>query len=335
MKLHEKSVFQSLGMTLSQALSRMKFVSLSKFTRHRTASCFQITIFTMAFCAATAVAQNTQVTIEGTITSVGSVSGIAVGDKYAMVVYYNPTQSPASTTGNQGAYYTGYTLNAVIDDTNGNQMFTAGSNEQLFVQDVGGDQFISTPCCSATGAGFVLIGNSSAFTSYALPTALALSDFILESYTGFGNGALGSITSVKVTNTAGVIPAFITAGFTDPNGKVPTINGVSGSGVTNLDVAMPLTTLVVGTTYVYTIALQDVNFSGTCKASFKLTQVQFNKTVTLDSGSVESFNCAPGGAWAWAWGGKAIPNYLGPATLTGTVTYGSSTASTSTTLIIE
>jgi len=335
MKFHEKSAFLSLGMTLSQTLSRIKVVSLNKFTQHRVVSCFPITILTLALCAATAVAQNTQVTIEGTITSVGSVSGIAVGDNYAMVVYYNPTQSPASTLGSVGAYYTGYTLNAVIDDKNGNQTFTADSNEQLFVQDVGGDQFLSAACCSATGAGFVLTGNSSVFASYALPTALALSDFNLVAYTAFGNGALGSITSLKVTNTAGVIPAFITAGFTDPNGKVPTLNGVPGSGVNNLDVAMPLTTLVVGTTYVYTIALQDVNFSGTCKASFKLTQVQFNKTVTLDSGSVQSFNCVPGGVWAWVWGGKPIPNYLGPATLTGTVTYGSSTATTSTTMIIE
>jgi hypothetical protein len=201
MKLHEKSVFLSLGMKLSQTLSRMKIASLSKFTPHRAASRFQITILTVAFCAATAVAQNTQVTIEGTITSVGSVSGIAVGDKYAMVVYYNPTQSPASTLGNEAAYYTGYTLNAVIDDKNGNQMFTADSNEQLFVQNVGGDEFLSASCCSATGAGFVLIGTSSAFKSYALPTALALSDFNLTTYTAFGNGALGSITSVKVTNT--------------------------------------------------------------------------------------------------------------------------------------
>jgi hypothetical protein len=39
-----------------------------------------------ALCAAPSRAQNTRVTIEGTITGVGSVSGIAVGDKYSMVV---------------------------------------------------------------------------------------------------------------------------------------------------------------------------------------------------------------------------------------------------------
>jgi hypothetical protein len=322
-------------MRFNKILSPLMTASPNRPVGHGMVRCFQTTILVLALCAATAVAQNTQVTIEGTITSVGSVSGIAVGDKYAMVVYYNPTQSPATTVGSGDAYYTGYTLSAVIDDKNGNQTFTADSGEQLFVQDVGGDQFISTPCCSATGAGFVLIGNSSVFTSYALPTALTLADFNLGNYVAIGSGALGNITSVKVDNTAGVIPAFITAGFRDPNGKVPTLNGVPGSGVNNLDIAQPLTTLVHGTSYVYTIALQDVNFSGPCKTSFKLTQVQYNMTVTLDSQTNANFTCVPAGAWAWAFIGKTIPDFPGPATLTGTVTYGSSTSTTSTTVIIE
>jgi len=67
---------------------------------------------------------------------------------------------------------------------------------------------------------------------------------------------------------------------------------------------------------------QDINFAGTCKTSFKLTQDQFNKTVTLDSGTDASFTCNPGTQWAWVFTGKTIPNFPGPATLTGTITYG-------------
>jgi len=76
----------------------------------------------IALLASTASAQNTQVTIQGAITSVGSVSGIAVGDKYTMVVYYNPTQAPALTIGSGEAYYSSYTLSAVVDDPHGTSM---------------------------------------------------------------------------------------------------------------------------------------------------------------------------------------------------------------------
>jgi hypothetical protein len=38
--------------------------------------------------------------------------GIIVGDKYSMVVYYNPTQAPSSTSGADEAFYSGFTLNA-------------------------------------------------------------------------------------------------------------------------------------------------------------------------------------------------------------------------------
>jgi hypothetical protein len=293
----------------------------------------------MAFCAPRVSAQNTQVTIEGTITNAGSVAGIAVGDKYTMVVYYNPSQAPAST-GDSGAFYTSYTLNAVVDDINGNQNFSSAPGEELFVEaQPGADEFISTPCCGsdATGAGFVLIDNNkSLFKTDALPTVLPLADFN-NTFVAFGTGspARGSITSVKVVNTGGIIPAFITAGAPDPNGKVPEFNGVPGSGVTNLDLSIPLTLLTHGNFYVYSLSLQDINFTGTCQASFTLTQMQFNKTVTIDSGKDETFSCTPGSQWLWLFGDKAIPDFPGPATLTGTVTYGTEKATTTTTVIFQ
>ena len=135
--------------------------------------------------------------------------------------------------------------------------------------------------------------------------------------------------------TPGMFPAFITAGLLDPNGKVPVLNGVPGAGVANLAVAMPMTVLVHGTSYFYIAALQDYNFTGTCVVSYKLTQVQSGKTVTLDSGTIKSFSTVPGNVWAWAAVGKAIPNSPGIATLTGSVKYGTVTTSTKTTLFVQ
>src|SRR5579863_2220499 len=101
-------------------------------------------------CAASAWAQNTQVTFAGNITSAGSVPGIAVGDKYSMVVYYNPSQAPSSTIGSNEAYYSSYTLNAVVYDSHGNQNFSVATNELLFVQDApGSNEFLSAPCCGS------------------------------------------------------------------------------------------------------------------------------------------------------------------------------------------
>ena len=310
-----------------------------KFAARRTIGLALIAVIAALLGAATAQAQNTQVTIEGTITSVGTQAGIAVGDKYSLVVYYNPTQAPSST-GDSGAFYTGYTLNAVIDDTHGNQSFSAAPGEQLFVEAQPGDtQFVSAPCCGtdATGAGFALTGNqtTSPFKSDALPTALTLADFN-DAFVAFGTGgATGNITSLRVDDTGGIIPAFMTAGPIDPNGKVPAIDGVPGSGVLNGDIALPLTLLAHGTSYEYTIAFQDVNFTGSCQVSFTLTQIQFNKTVTLDSGKNSSFTCNPTTQWLFGFTGKAIPNFPGPAILTGTITYGTTKANIASTVVFD
>src|SRR5580704_30626 len=310
-------------------------VSIGVFFRRKAGPAL-VGALTAALCAATAWAQNTQVTIEGTITSVGSVPGITVGDKYSMVVYYNPTQAPASTSGTQIAHYNQFTLTAVVDDKDGDQSFSGASGGELTVSvdPSVGDSFYTN---NSEPAGFEVYNTTgTTFTTDALPTALKLTDFSTAYVVlGTGNAAQGNITSIRVLDTGGVIPAFITAGSPDPNGKVPTLNGVSGSGVTNLDVSFPLTLLSHGSSYVYTIALQDVNFTGTCEASFELTQIQYNKTVTLDSAKDDSFSCGPGTIWYWDFGGKIIPDYLGPATLTGTVTYGSSKATTTTTVVIQ
>jgi hypothetical protein len=121
----------------------------------------------------------------------------------------------------------------------------------------------------------------------------------------------------------GVLPTILTAGLFDSNGKVPAINGVTGSAVDNLDVAFPQSVLQHGNFYVYLLAQQNTSFSGTCTSSFKLTQVQGGQTVTLDSGTFKkNFSCLPGSYYAWDLVGKAIPNSPGLVTLEGTIAFG-------------
>jgi hypothetical protein len=314
--------------------------TLHRLSIRRLAGMVLMAVAAMTLGGATAAAQNTQVTLEGIITSVGSTPGIAVGDKYSMVVYYNPTQTPSSVSGTTDSNYSQFTLNAVVDDKNGNQSFSAaGTDEYLSVADVPGDNlFLSPDCCAATAAGFVLSNSGTpAFASNALPTKLTLADFTqANTFAAFGDGgARGDITSIKVVNTGGMVPAFIVAGTPDPNGKVPAFDAVPGSGVYNLAIATPNTLLAHGSSYIYTVSMQDINFAGTCKTSFKLTQVQFNKTVTLDSGTDASFTCNPGTQWAWVFTGKTIPNFPGPANLTGTITYGAETATIASTVVIQ
>ena len=138
---------------------------------------------------------------------------------------------------------------------------------------------------------------------------------------------------------AATLPAMlatsITAGVADPAGKVPTINAVPNSQVTNLDISYPLGLLVHGSNYVYSITAQDNNFTGSCTVSYSLTQVQNGKTVTLDSAKITTFKTAPGNIWLWVATGKVIPNSPGLATLTGSFKCGTTTNSVHSTMILQ
>jgi len=152
---------------------------------------------------------------------------------------------------------------------------------------------------------------------------------------GPGDTAESAVTSAATTAIPGILPAFITAGNIDPNDAVPSINKVPGSAVTNADLAFPLTVLLHGTRYVYSIALQDYSYTGSCTVAYKLTQVKAGKTVTLDEGTITTFDSAPNDIWLWVATGKAIPDSPGEATLTGTVTYGKQSVSTSATVVLK
>ena len=55
----------------------------------------------------------------------------------------------------------------------------------------------------------------------------------------------------------------------------------------------------------------------------------------LDHKVIRTYACTPGTAWEWTTVGKVIPNSPGPATLTGTVTYGKLSVITVTKVLIK
>jgi hypothetical protein len=151
--------------------------------------------------------------------------------------------------------------------------------------------------------------------------------------------AAGSVAgnSSEAAASKGIVITSFTAGFFDPNGKIPTLDGVPGAGVDNWDIAVPVAALHVGNFYTYQMTFHSISYSGNCKATYKLTQVQGTKTVTLDSGTIApSFDCTGPSIWAYAVNStKTIPNSPGPATLTGTLAIGGSKLTMKVPMIIK
>jgi hypothetical protein len=132
-----------------------------------------------------------------------------------------------------------------------------------------------------------------------------------------------------------IVITSITAGETDPNAKVPTLNGVKGAGTNNWDVAIPTGILVNGRAYTYAISFQDIGYSGSCSASYKLTQGTGAQKVTLDQGSILSTSCTAGYLYMAAAPGRVMPDSPGAATLTGTVVFGDRKVSVKVPMTIE
>ena len=117
----------------------------------------------------------------------------------------------------------------------------------------------------------------------------------------------------------------------DPKGKVPALDAVAGAGVSNIAIASPLGILQPGHAYTVVLTSQNNSFKGMCADSYTLKR----GTVVLASGKIHSYACQPGTYWEWAATTPAIPNSPGLATLTGTVTYGGKTATTTSTVLIK
>jgi hypothetical protein len=126
----------------------------------------------------------------------------------------------------------------------------------------------------------------------------------------------------EANGAQGVVLTSFSIGLFDPNGKVPVLDGVPGAGVHNWDIPTPKALLLNGTSYIYQITFQSLTYSGSCKATYKLTQKQGKKNVVLDSGVLApTFDCTSPSNWVYAVpGSKPLAGVTGAATLTGTLT---------------
>jgi hypothetical protein len=138
-----------------------------------------------------------------------------------------------------------------------------------------------------------------------------------------GAGIVAAPVSAALAAGPEVFITSVTAGIVDPNGKVPTLNGVPGSGVNNYDIADPVAVLQNGTMYVIGLSSQGSpdfrGFSATacasggtptapntcCTDTYELMQ----GTVTLASGTIgpASYQCGPNSYFIWLTTTAAIP----------------------------
>lgn len=115
---------------------------------------------------------------------------------------------------------------------------------------------------------------------------------------------------------------MVAASAVDPDHKVPMINGVPGSGISNYDLGFPAAILTHGQPIVVSVLAQNGTYNGTCTSSFALTQKTGTKTVVLLQKIIKQYTCGPGTVWAWVIQTPDIPDSVGAATLVGTVKYG-------------
>jgi hypothetical protein len=73
-----------------------------------------------------------------------------------------------------------------------------------------------------------------------------------------------------VAHAATGVITYAVIGAADPNKKVTTLDGVSGAGVSNVDMPLPVYILTPGVVYTVTIGAQNDTYSGSCVASYAL-----------------------------------------------------------------
>jgi hypothetical protein len=131
-----------------------------------------------------------------------------------------------------------------------------------------------------------------------------------------------------------IILTSLTIGSTDPNGKVPTVNGVPDSGTLNWDIALPVAALIVGQDYHVTATFHDLGYSGSCNAQATLSQKQGHKKVTLRSIPLGPAHCDSGLVYLLHGDMGATPDAAGPATLTVDLYFGDSKESLKVPMVI-
>jgi hypothetical protein len=146
-----------------------------------------------------------------------------------------------------------------------------------------------------------------------------------ESLVPSGDAELDAATVAALTETTGngILPGAMLVGTIDKNGKVPALGAVTGSAVSTLSVAVPLTVLQHGVSYCYTIALQDYNVTGAYEVDYYILQTVAGKTKAVQSQLYfKGKTTSPGNVWVWDLYGKALVDSPGPATLVGRVRWG-------------
>ena len=140
-------------------------------------------------------------------------------------------------------------------------------------------------------------------------------------------------TAAYAATAPGVI-TYAVIGATDPDKKVPTLDGVVGAGVSNVDIALPIYLLKPGVSYTVVIGAQNYNFSGNCTASYSLG-AGATGAHNISYGTTASYSCPASSIWTLPFPTYAIPNTPGPALLTATVTYGTTKVVAKIPLIIQ
>jgi hypothetical protein len=138
-------------------------------------------------------------------------------------------------------------------------------------------------------------------------------------------------------NVAHAAPGVITyavIGAADPDKKLTALNGVSGAGVSNVDIALPTYILKHGVVYTVTIGAQNYTYTGSCVASYALGSGATGAT-NISTWSTASFNCPATSLWTFPFPVSVIPNTPGPALLTATIKYGTTAVVTKVPLVIQ
>jgi len=151
--------------------------------------------------------------------------------------------------------------------------------------------------------------------------------------------AVGLCLYSAAAAAAAPAPGFITftvVGPADPNGKVPVINGVPGSGVTNLDLPFPVYYLNHGSNYNVTIGSNvSPTFQGTCVSEYILYGTVSGKAKKISSAKTKPYACGKETYWAWDWNTPTIPAYIGPASVVAEVAFGKTVVKSTTHLVIQ
>jgi len=147
-----------------------------------------------------------------------------------------------------------------------------------------------------------------------------LANIVLAAVTAFAAPAAQSTNAAQIAADGNsIIVTSASVGEIDPNGKVPTANGVPGAGVLNWDIATPTALLNVGGKYKLAMTFHDLAYTGSCGVVAKFTQSH----VVLKKITIFGQNCAAGTVYVASADTGAMPNAPGPLTLSVNVVYGS------------